>query len=64
MKRVIQVFLLFLFCSCQPTKKCNNFSCEPTSNKKKKEVFFKKNKIKKKHKKPKQGLFNKKMYKQ
>lgn len=64
MKRVLYVLLLSIFCSCQPAKNCNNFSCEPTSNIKKKKVFFKKNKIKKKHKKPKQGLFNKKIYKQ
>ena len=60
MKRAFKYLLLIaIISSCRSQYNCVSVDCVPDSIKNKKESFFTKNQLKKKHKKPKQGLFKK-----
>lgn len=63
MKRAFKYLLLIaILYSCKSQYKCTSVGCIPENKVKSKESFFSKTQLKKKHKKPKQGLFKKGIY--
>jgi len=60
MKRAFKYLLLIaIISSCRSQYDCTSVGCIPDNKKNKKESFFTKTQLKKKNKKPKQGLFKK-----
>jgi len=60
MKRAFKYLLLIvLLYSCKSQYNCTSVGCVSENKVKKKESFFNKTQLKKKHKKPKKGLFKK-----
>lgn len=61
MTRLIKLLLVLILVSCTSKQKCTTIICQPveTVKKSKKSSFFTKTRLKKRHKKPKYGLFKK-----